>query len=884
MVRAQTSDLQKKSDSRRLRVLFRVSSVLNQVTAGLDLERILPEVLRTCVAALGADTGSLFVLNNEYNLQHAHMLDRKTGFRSVSKAYLEQIMNTGLAARVIHSGEPLLISDTNNDDRWLSEGPQADVSMSALCIPLKAYGRVMGTITLTKVGVEQFNEQDLSLILVISEQISTSISNAQLYTESQRQAESLHVLVNAASQISSSLDVDHVIQLVAEHIVQLIDVETCALLELDQNNNELVGQTMYMRDDRAVLMPKQDQLRINNAALIKDILSNPRFVQMNIDNPQLERPELYLLQRLGLSSMLIMPLMAPSGIIGIALLMDRSTARIFYDEEISIIRTLCNQAAVSIQNARSYEETQRQLNVTTLLNEASKVINSSLDLEEIMKSLLEQMNSFLHVEALSIALVDSVTGELVYTVAEGIGSTQIVGMRMPSNEGVSGWVVEHGSPAMVNDTHNDPRFITTGDQRTGHHTFATIVAPLQVKGQVLGTIQAINPTTRQFFTEEDLNLLVNLANLASSAVANAQQYTRTQKAESRYIGLFQDSIDPIILTDRRGHVIEANSRACELFGFDRIAMLKKHINDLHTVDTGVMGERQFKPIKTRQIKMFTSEISSEETGKKTVVEVYAKRLFVTTDDRATDRQVLQWIYHDISETIELQNMREDLTAMLFHDLQSPLANIIASLELVNEDLSNDNTTSVVDMVDVAIRSSQRLRRLIRSLLDINRLEAGHTLQNQTFSSISRLIDDAEESLRASFERRNVRLARKLPVFMPDIYIDADMVRRVIINLLDNGLKYSSDGDMITITVSEDGAIDSLTVSIQDQGPGIPEEFREVIFDKFRRIKDGSGRKGVGLGLAFCRLAIEAHGGKIWADEPEVGGAQFNFQVPIMPKH
>ena len=884
MVRTQTSDLQRKSDSRRLRVLFRVSSVLNQVTAGLDLERILPEVLRTCVAALGSDTGSLFVLDQEYQLQHAHMLDSKKGFLTVGQEYLEQIMRTGLASKVIHTGEPILISDTNNDERWLSEGPNAEISMSAICIPLKAYGRVMGTVTLTKMGTDQFSEQDLSLMLVISEQIATSISNAQLYSESQRQAESLHVLVNAASQISSSLDVDHVIQLVAEHIVRLIDIETCALLELNQSTGELIGQTMYMRDDRAIMMPKQDQLRINNAALIKDLLVNPRFVQMNIDNPQLERPELYLLQRLGLSSMLLMPLMAPSGIIGIALLMDRSTARSFHDEEISIIRTLCNQAAVSIQNARSHEETQRQLNVTTLLNEASKVINSSLDLEQIMQSLLEQMNSFLHVEALSIALVDSVTGELVYTVAEGIGSTQIVGMRMPVNEGVAGWVVEHGSPAMVNDTHNDPRFITTGDRRTGHHTYATIVAPLQIKGQVLGTIQAINPTTRNYFTEEDLNLLVNLANLASSAVGNAQQYIRTQKAESRYIGLFQDSIDPIILTDRRGHVIESNSRACELFGLQRVEMLDKHINDLHTVDTGVMGERQFKPIKTRQIKMFTSEIASKETGKKTVVEVYAKRLFVTTDDRATDRQVLQWIYHDISETIELQNMREDLTAMLFHDLQSPLANIIASLELVNEDLPENSNSSVVNMVDVAIRSSQRLRRLIRSLLDINRLEAGHTLQNQSFSSISRLIDDAEESLKASFERRNVRLARELPIFVPDIYIDSDMVRRVIINLLDNALKYSSDGHLITIKVAENRTNDGLVLSIQDQGPGIPEEFREVIFDKFRRIKDGGGRKGVGLGLAFCRLAVEAHGGNIWADEPEGGGARFNFLLPIMPQN
>ena len=152
------------------------------------------------------------------------------------------------------------------------------------------------------------------------------------------------------------------------------------------------------------------------------------------------------------------------------------------------------------------------------------------------------------------------------------------------------------------------------------------------------------------------------------------------------------------------------------------------------------------------------------------------------------------------ETIELQNMREDLTAMLFHDLRSPLSNIITSLELVTEDLAESTNSAMMDMVDVAVRSGHRLHRLILSLLDINRLEAGHTLQNQSFSSISRLIDDAEETLKASFERRSVRLARKLPVFIPDIYIDSDMIRRVIINLLDNAMKYSAEGDLITIAV------------------------------------------------------------------------------------
>lgn len=883
MLQADTGSLSLAADRKRLQTLYTVSATLHQVTAGLDMSRILPEVLRACVDALEADTGSIFVLDYNYGLKSLYTIDGEQETDVLEPRYLDGITTKGLAGLVIRTGEPVLVDDTNTDSRWLSEGPKAQVSMSAICIPLKAYGRVSGTITLTKIGVNQFKQDDLDLLSAIAELASTAISNAQLYQESQRQTDNLHVLIHSGVQISASLDVDQVIQLVAQQIVKLLNSESCAILELNPHTKELLGQTLYTADDRALVMAKQDRMRITNSILVQDIINNPRSAQMSLDNHQLERAEQYLLQRLGLSSMLIVPLRAPTETVGLALLMETSETRTYEDDEIQMVQTMCNQAAIAIQNARLYGETQRQLRMTKLLNETSQVINSSLDLDRIMQSLLTQVNSFLQVEALSIALVDANTNELVYTVGEGIGSQKIVGMRMPTNEGVAGWVVEHGESAMVNDTVNDPRFSMMGDERTGHKTYAIIVAPLRVKGKVLGTIQAVNPLNQNYFTTEDMTLLENLANLASSAVGNAQQYILTQKAEARYIGLFQDSIDPIVLTDQTGKVIDINSAAAELFGLSHQEMIQKHINGLHDIDTGVVGQRQFKPIKVRQRKMFTSEIESKSTGKITVVEVYAKRILVNAgDEGGADRQVLQWIYHDITEQIELETMREDLTAMLFHDLKAPLGNIIASLELVSEDLPSTGKPAIINMVDVATRSSHRLHRLILSLLDINRLEAGHTIQNQSFTSVARLIDDTEESLKASFERRHVRLARNLPVFIPDIYVDADMIRRVIVNLTDNALKYSSEGQMITISVQEIVTEEALLISITDQGPGIPEEFREAIFEKFRRIKDGSGRKGVGLGLAFCRLAVEAHQGDIWADAPDDGGARFNVKLPIMP--
>ena len=153
-----------------------------------------------------------------------------------------------------------------------------------------------------------------------------------------------------------------------------------------------------------------------------------------------------------------------------AITLHKAGANQFDDQNLDSLMTIADQASITVENARLYEKSQRRLRISALLNEASRVINSSLDINQIMQSLLTQMNEFLKAQAISIALVDKQTHELVYRVAEGIGSEKIVGLRLPSSQGLSGWVVEHAEPALVNDTSLDPRFHTLGDQRTGHPT------------------------------------------------------------------------------------------------------------------------------------------------------------------------------------------------------------------------------------------------------------------------------------------------------------------------------------------------------------------------------------------------------------------------------
>jgi two-component system, NtrC family, sensor histidine kinase KinB len=569
------------------------------------------------------------------------------------------------------------------------------------------------------------------------------------------------------------------------------------------------------------------------------------------------------------TSVLCTPLLIRQRSIG-AITIHKSGSHQFDDGDLNLLRAISNQAASSVENARLFEASQRQLKVSALLNEASRAINSSLDVDEIMQSILVQMNDFLNAEAISIALVDENTQELVYRVAEGAGSNAIVGLRLPSSLGLSGWVMKHGKPALVQDTSRDHRFTISGDKRTGHHTSAMICAPMQFKGEVLGTIQAINPIEGTF-TQEDLDLLINLANIASTALANAQQFSRTQAAESRYTSLFHDTVDPILLTDMNGRIVEINQCATLFWDYSRDEMLHMHLYDLHPSTEEFPKTNN---LKTNTVKVFVSETITK--NKVSVpVEVYAKRIVYGKSE------LLQWIHHDISKQVELEEMRKDLTAMLFHDLQSPLGNVISSLELLAYEISPTDDTPMSAMLDIAKRSSRRLQTLIRSLLDVNRLEAGNPIGEQKSVNVYDLIDEVREIERPNFEQRHVSLIYDLEPDIPNIYVEEDMVRRVLINLMSNALKYSQGSKHITISAATLADKNMVYISVSDKGAGIPPKYREMIFEKFERIKHGdSSSKGLGLGLAFCRLAIEAHSGQIWVDDAPGGGARFNFTLPI----
>jgi len=203
--------------------------------------------------------------------------------------------------------------------------------------------------------------------------------------------------------------------------------------------------------------------------------------------------------------------------------------------------------------------------------------------------------------------------------------------------------------------------------------------------------------------------------------------------------------------------------------------------------------------------------------------------------------------------------------------------VYSSLQALQRLLGESADANVKALLQVATRSERQVRRMIDSLLDIQRLEEGKKLLNRANVLLNELIYAAAEQVRPQADDNRIEMRFALADDLPALYIDQDMIERVIINLLDNAIKYSPPGGTITVsTATSDGEV---YLRVRDSGPGIPPEAQRVIFDKFARVKQRNMPHGVGLGLAFCKLAVEAHGGRIWVRSDTVGST-FTFALPV----
>lgn len=670
----------------------------------------------------------------------------------------------------------------------------------------------------------------------------------------------LELLFHVSREVATALDLRTVLQRVLYEAIQNVGGERCSIVVLD-DSGKAVDATIVYRDQ--ILEHTTQQLRdTTERGLAGWVIRNRKGVLVpdtSKDERWLMRPD-DAVDKSGVKSAICVPLVAREKLVGVLTLVHPKP-NVFSREQLELMQAIADQAGIAVLNARLYTESQRQARVMTALAEGASAMNASLRMDDVHQRILIQTVQALQVETAAIGMIEG--DQLVYRAAAGHNAGNIIGRKVQLGDGIVATAAREGRGMVISDISQDKNY-SEADSFGGVEIRSLAVAPIQSPLGVIGIIEAINPISGSF-DPDALLVMTGIGGLAGTSIQNAQLFEKLQAAHQRYRELFEDSIDPMLITDWDGNILEANRQAMLLTGYSSEQLHSRRIDQLHDVDWDRISA-MFETLRENRTASYESVLHREDS--KLPVEVHARRVEFDEADS------IQWIIRNITERKELDSLRNDLTAMIYHDLRSPLANIVSSLDVLYGMVPENDRETVESILKIAENSTDRIQRLVSSLLDVSRLESGQPVADQRGVDALELIRNAIRDVTPVTAGRHQVLVADLPDRLPAIWVDEDMARRVLINLMENASKFSPASGRIEVGARQEE--NEVHMWVKDNGPGIPAAEQEQIFNKFTRLHGVNRPGGLGIGLAFCRLAVLGHGGRIWVESELGSGAAFHF--------
>jgi len=405
--------------------------------------------------------------------------------------------------------------------------------------------------------------------------------------------------------------------------------------------------------------------------------------------------------------------------------------------------------------------------------------------------------------------------------------------------------------------------------------------------------------------------LLNIANLMSEITVTIselaiQKHTAQQNSQRYLCRLINSVSDCIISTDADNSVSMVNQAGAAMFGYRVNQIIGQPVHMLLADEQS--RSTYLKNAVSNSGGKWRADLTAAKADQSTFpVQVSFSALHDEHESMAGHVGVIR----DISEEKKLERMKEDLIGMITHDLRNPILSLERALQLIVGGTLGPLNLDQKNVMELALLTSHQLYGMASDILDIYRNENGRFILRCTKVAIQRVVEDSLKQVELLTREKCITLKVELPSAPLEISLDEGRVRRTCINLLDNAIKYSPEGGQIGIRIQRQSnghglpegspAVPSrdasfigderqgqVVVSVEDEGIGIPEAYHQCIFDKYFTLKSSvPSREGVGLGLAFCKLAIEAHGGEICVESPVKDGARggqrgcrFYFTLPF----
>ncbi|HSJ54552.1 MAG TPA: GAF domain-containing sensor histidine kinase [Anaerolineae bacterium] len=523
------------------------------------------------------------------------------------------------------------------------------------------------------------------------------------------------------------------------------------------------------------------------------------------------------------------------------------------------------------------------------LQAVGQALNGSLDLDTILAAIHVQVGRLMDAENFYVALYDAETGEVTFPLAFEEGKRVRWRARRAGN-GLTEHVLHTQAPLLIRQD-VQAQISALGIDSIGRPPASWLGVPLLAAGQALGVISVQSFSSLQSYDLSHQEVLAMIAAQASLAIENAGLYARTDAALTHRLqelnSILRTVHEGVLLFDNRYRVLMANRALADFVGVAQLELLGHSLHE--TLADGSLSllslfdytlsdlEDDCRLLAAENILFKRDEISlrpADRLVERTLTPVY---------DR--EDQISGWllVLRDLTEERELAQWREEMTGLLVHDLRSPLSVIVSGLELIEMELASGHEQGAASVLGLARQSSQQVMRLVNDLLDVSRLESGKMAVSSGPVDVEPLLEGIAARLGPLAAPAGIVLRVEVEPGLPCLWVDSYVVDRVMHNLADNALKFTPNGGRVCLWARrgpERGDGSSLLLGVTDTGPGIPADVQARIFQKFQQLDPAEGRRrGAGLGLYFCKLAVEAQGGQVWVESGVGQGSTFVVRLP-----
>ena len=519
------------------------------------------------------------------------------------------------------------------------------------------------------------------------------------------------------------------------------------------------------------------------------------------------------------------------------------------------------------------------------LTEASLRINESLDLDTVLQGALDSVRTLTGARYGVITLLAE-GGMIQEFLSSGFSAAEAQHLwELPDGPTLFEYLCTIDEPMRVRDFHSHvrskglPEFQPPVDVGTGMPLMA---APIRNKSEVVGIFFVGEKEGGLEFTDDDEETLVMFAAQAAMVISNARQHQEERRARADLETLIDTSPVGVVVFDARtGAPTSFNREVLRIVeSLQGMVPPPERILEVLTIHRADGTEISLEELPVAQALRTGETVRAEEVvltvpdGSSVTVLINATPIFSEAGDIETVVVTLQ----DMTPLQETERLRAEFLGMVSHELRTPLTSIKGSVATLLDPAEPLNQAEMRQFLQIIDAQSDRMRALIRDLLDLARIETGALSVSPDPSDVAALVNDARSSFIASGGRHSVQV--EIPQDLPWVMAHRDRMVQVLGNLISNAARHSPAKSPILVS-AERGNF-HVTVSVSDRGRGIPADSLPQLFRRFAQ-PDAEDRGGdTGLGLAICKGIVEAHGGRIWAESEGPGlGARFNFTIPTV---